>query len=108
MPDAIQTLCPACFHDTLENGRCAVCGYVETELQPGETGLPPFTILHGKYLLGRKLGQGGFGITYCARDQQTGALCCVKEYYPACRGCAATSPWWISWITSRRRAPPTS
>ena len=83
MPDAIQTLCPACFHDTLENGRCAVCGYVETGPQPGETGLPPFTILHGKYLLGHKLGQGGFGITYCARDQQTGALCCVKEYYPA-------------------------
>ena len=41
---------------------CSHCGY-----QPGEApgyALTPGTILNGKYLVGKLLGQGGFGLTY--------------------------------------------
>ena len=47
---------------------CPDCGYAPGK-QPGqEYALPPETILAGKYLVGRVLGQGGFGITYIGWD----------------------------------------
>ena len=40
------------------------------------------TILSGRYVLNRVLGQGGFGITYEAEDYHTKQLVAVKEYFP--------------------------
>lgn len=44
--------------------------------------LPPGTVLHEKYLLGRALGQGGFGITYIARDLYLDRKLAIKEFFP--------------------------
>ena len=61
---------------------CSKCGYspmhdtVPFALQPG-------TILGKKYLIGRVLGQGGFGITYIGMDLQLQRKVAIKEYYPA-------------------------
>jgi len=62
---------------------CPACGYNEfaKELQPQH--LRPRTILNGKYLLGRVLGQGGFGITYIGWDLNLDIKVAVKEYYPS-------------------------
>ena len=40
------------------------------------------TILNNRYIVGRVLGQGGFGITYLAYDTKLAAKVAVKEYMP--------------------------
>ena len=45
--------------------------------------LPVGTILAGKYLVGRVLGQGGFGITYLGWDLNLDIRVCIKEFFPA-------------------------
>jgi serine/threonine protein kinase len=44
--------------------------------------LPPGTILDGRYLVGRMLGQGGYGITYVGCDIRLGFKVAIKEYMP--------------------------
>ena len=43
----------------------------------------PAGALIGRYQVASVLGQGGFGITYLARDTQLGRDVAVKEYLPA-------------------------
>ena len=60
---------------------CSHCGY-----QPGESpgyALAPGTILNGKYLVGKLLGQGGFGLTYIGWDLMLEQKVAIKEYYPS-------------------------
>ena len=60
---------------------CPHCGY-----QPGEApgyALTPGTILNGKYLVGKLLGQGGFGLTYIGWDLMLEQKVAIKEYYPS-------------------------
>ncbi len=61
---------------------CPMCGY-----DPSGGGLDyalrPGTILNGKYLIGKVLGQGGFGITYVGWDLALERKVAVKEYYPS-------------------------
>lgn len=78
-----EKLCPVCFQETMEHGTCQNCGYHVEEAPTVKDHLVPFTILKGKYLLGKSLGQGGFGITYLAENMQSGLRCCIKEYFPS-------------------------
>ena len=78
-----EKLCPVCFQETMEQGVCQNCGYHSEEPSTEKDRLVPFTILNGKYLLGKSLGQGGFGITYLAKNMQNGLRCCIKEYFPS-------------------------
>ena len=60
--------------------------------------IPCGTVLAGKYLIGRALGQGGFGITYIAYDFSLRMRVAVKEFFPA--GCVTRE------ITSRTTVQP--
>ena len=65
-------------------GICPHCGYnnaTASATQPGHA-LPCGTILNGKYVVGRSLGQGGFGITYIGYDLNLELPVCIKEYFP--------------------------
>ena len=61
---------------------CPKCGYSPMRSTISYT-LPPGTILKGKYLVGKVLGQGGFGITYIGLDLHLRRKVAIKEYYPA-------------------------
>lgn len=76
--------CSNCFQPLPEGVEvCPVCGY-DSRKTVGKypLALPEGTVLNGQYILGRVLGQGGFGITYVAQDHRTGSLVAVKEYFP--------------------------
>lgn len=76
--------CIHCMAD-LEGVDSVVCpkcgGDVKNTDQP-DFCLRPFSILHGKYLVGAMLGQGGFGITYVGLDLLLETKVAIKECYP--------------------------
>ena len=62
--------------------RCPYCGFSESEYQQNPRCLPLNTILAGKYLVGKVLGEGGFGITYMGYDLNMKTRIAIKEYFP--------------------------
>ncbi|MCR5236300.1 MAG: serine/threonine protein kinase [Lachnospiraceae bacterium] len=44
--------------------------------------LPTGSVLSGQYVIDCVLGQGGFGITYRAKDHKTGEYVAIKEFFP--------------------------
>lgn len=75
--------CPNCFAPMSGTVICPSCGndYTKSKQYPGI--LPAFTFLNNRYLIGRVLGKGGFGITYVAKDIVSNKICAVKEYMPS-------------------------
>ena len=61
---------------------CPQCGWVEGNAPESALHLPPGTVLQEKYLIGKALGQGGFGITYLAWDKTLNIKLAIKEYLP--------------------------
>ena len=80
----MENICYNCFSDSLNDaGICEKCGFdgaKNREKYP--LALPLGSILYGRYIVGRVLGQGGFGITYLAQDYQTKGLVAIKEFFP--------------------------
>ncbi len=60
---------------------CAKCHY-DNQVKTDAPDQLPNTVLNGKYLVGRALGQGGFGITYIGLDLNLLMKVAIKEYYP--------------------------
>ena len=61
---------------------CEYCGHDERQQNYAHQ-LPVGTVLNGQYLVGRVLGQGGFGITYMGWDLNLAIPIAIKEYYPS-------------------------
>ncbi len=76
-------ICYSCFAEKSTSGACPRCGY-DPASDEGKypIALRAGSILNGRYIVGRVLGQGGFGITYLAQDYQTKGLVAIKEYLP--------------------------
>lgn len=64
----IGSFCTHCMADN--NAECA-----PHHLKPG-------TVLNNKYLVGKVIGEGGFGVTYIGRDTTLDIKVAIKEYYP--------------------------
>ncbi len=79
----MERLCPNCFQKLTNESRCSNCGYDLINRKKFSGVLPEFTQLNNRYLIGRVLGRGGFGITYIALDMQYNRLCAIKEYMPS-------------------------
>lgn len=61
--------------------------------------LRPGSILKGRYLIGKVLGQGGFGITYMGLDLHLQRKLAIKEYYPSDFVCRKDSSGTVSWFS---------
>jgi len=59
---------------------CPRCGYVRGS-KTAPVYLRPGTMLQSKYLIGKVIGHGGFGITYLALDTVLGIKLAIKEYF---------------------------
>lgn len=66
---------------------CPYCGFHTSLYKPPAGSISLYEILNGRYLVGRAIGTGGFGITYIAWDFYQSKKVCVKEYFP--KGIAA-------------------
>ncbi len=73
--------CLNCMSD-IESTICPQCGFDESKTYDDPFVLRPKTILRGRYLVGRVIGQGGFGITYVGVDLVLNLKVAIKEYYP--------------------------
>ena len=84
----IENLCINCMREMKsQTGVCEHCGFDERKYDFPQHHMRPFTILAGKYLIGKAIGEGGFGITYIGIDLELEARVAIKEYYP--QGAAA-------------------
>ncbi len=77
-----SNLCLGCMEEKGFSLTCPHCGYSEEDSPESLLHLPPGKVLQNKYLLGRVLGQGGFGITYLAWDTTLNIKLAIKEYLP--------------------------
>ena len=93
--------CFGCMED-FQGYPCPNCGYDPAKDKHMEYALPPETILAGKYMAGRVLGQGGFGITYIGWDIALERKVAIKEYYPS--GQVSRSPGTrnLTWYSSEQ------
>ena len=77
---------------------CPKCGFDNTHpAQSSPAALPCGTVLHERYMIGRMLGQGGFGITYIGFDYTLETPVCIKEFFPvggAMRSPGSTHVYW--------------
>ena len=79
---------------------CPHCGFDPRRVTGIEYALPMGTILAGKYLVGRVLGQGGFGITYVGWDIALERKVAIKEYYPSGQVSRNPGSRGLTWYTS--------
>ncbi len=77
-----ERVCYGCFEEKEPGITCPHCSFNENDEQP-YLALPLGTILNGRYLVGKVLGIGGFGITYLGYDLTLDIKVAIKEYMPS-------------------------
>lgn len=77
----INNICLNCMREKSSNGTCPYCSNSNNIKAPSHH-IKPGSILNGKYLIGKALGEGGFGITYFGLDLNLNYKVAIKEYYP--------------------------
>ena len=76
-----ERFCYGCMRVKYQSPVCEHCGYDERQLNQRHQ-LPIGTVLKNQYIIGRVLGQGGFGITYIGWDRVLNMRVAIKEYFP--------------------------
>ncbi|MFI3212877.1 MAG: protein kinase [Eubacteriales bacterium] len=76
--------CMGCMKDIEgEYEVCPLCGYIKNTPPREAYHLPPETVLQGRYLVGKVLGYGGFGVTYIGFDAVLERIVAIKEFLPS-------------------------
>jgi TPR repeat protein/serine/threonine protein kinase len=79
--DLARSLCMGCMAPATDGAYCPNCGWGRSAPAESVLHLAPGTVLHN-YIVGKVLGQGGFGITYIGWDIQLHRKVAIKEYFP--------------------------
>lgn len=74
--------CPNCFSVIGKMKPCPYCGNNQFDRGNNQLALPLNIVLHERYIVGKLLGAGGFGITYQSFDMKRKRICAIKEYVP--------------------------
>ena len=78
--------CPGCMKTVNSlNVPCPHCGFdrEKYEQKRNPRTLPPGIVLDNQYLIGKVIGEGGFGITYLAWWLKLEIPVAIKEYFPS-------------------------
>ena len=62
---------------------CPHCGYVVDTPVENPVHIEPGTLLNDRYIIGKVLGYGGFGVTYIGWDGRLEQKVAIKEYFPS-------------------------
>ncbi len=76
----MEKVCGRCS-SPVKGSLCPVCGY-DCSIKSESVALKAGSVLDDRYVIGRVIGSGGFGITYIAYDTEKERTVAVKEYYP--------------------------
>ena len=78
-----RRLCPGCMNEWGKPDQaCPVCGFIRNKYERAARWLPLYTVLEHKIMIGKVIGEGGFGITYMGWDLNLQVRVAVKEYFP--------------------------
>ena len=76
--------CMGCMELISENDEyCENCGYLNNEESVQPLNIKPGTIIGDKYIVGKSIGSGGFGVTYIGWDTVLERKVAIKEYLPS-------------------------
>lgn len=78
-----STMCPECMQENaMSAGYCRFCKKkINLDIPAGV--LPPGVVLHGHYITGAYLGNGGFGTIYRGLETGSRRIVAIKEYFPS-------------------------
>lgn len=82
----IKELCIDCFKPTGGEEVCMNCGCIQVDKPRQLVHLYPHTILRDRYLVGRVINNGGFGVVYKAYDMKLETIVAIKELLPTQNG----------------------
>ena len=87
-----RRLCPGCMNEWAKPDQaCPICGFIRSKYERAARWLPLYTVLERKIMIGKVIGEGGFGITYMGWDLNLEVRVAVKEYFPMGLATAAGS-----------------
>lgn len=79
----MECLCMGCMELLAEDKEiCQLCGYKAGTLPLEASHILPGTVLAERYIIGRVLGFGSFGVTYLSYDTVLKKKVAIKEYFP--------------------------
>ena len=80
----MKTLCLGCMKEYEgDYNVCPHCGYEQSSPAKEAYHIAPGVTIRGRYIIGRVLGFGGFGITYIGFDTTLQHRVAIKEYFPS-------------------------